>query len=156
MPHDFLCPISLELMTGPVICLQSGQTYDYDFISQWLRAGGPPPHLLSQRNDKEKNAAPGTQNALENLNSLQMTVYAGGIREPLTGEPLSNPVVLRPHVALQHRIAIFCARHGVPYTPRRWQCSSGKETARPLKKWLQSFRTFCRVTASKYARSSWA
>lgn len=37
-PEDFRCPISLELMSDPVI-LATGQTYDRASIQQWLDAG---------------------------------------------------------------------------------------------------------------------
>ncbi|KZV52125.1 U-box domain-containing protein 19-like [Dorcoceras hygrometricum] len=37
-PEDFLCPISLELMTDPVT-VSTGQTYDRASIQKWLRSG---------------------------------------------------------------------------------------------------------------------
>ena len=37
-PEDFRCPISLELMSDPVI-LATGQTYDRTSIQRWLDAG---------------------------------------------------------------------------------------------------------------------
>jgi hypothetical protein len=37
-PEDFRCPISLELMSDPVI-LATGQTYDRSSIQRWLDAG---------------------------------------------------------------------------------------------------------------------
>lgn len=37
-PDDFKCPISLELMRDPVI-VSTGQTYDRQFIEQWLKEG---------------------------------------------------------------------------------------------------------------------
>ncbi|WOL01976.1 protein spotted leaf 11 [Canna indica] len=37
-PDDFRCPISLELMKDPVI-VATGQTYDREFIEEWLAAG---------------------------------------------------------------------------------------------------------------------
>ncbi|KAJ7257977.1 hypothetical protein O6H91_11G034300 [Diphasiastrum complanatum] len=38
VPEDFRCPISLELMSDPVI-LSTGQTYDRPSIQRWLDAG---------------------------------------------------------------------------------------------------------------------
>ncbi|KAI7983571.1 U-box domain-containing protein 13 [Camellia lanceoleosa] len=38
MPDDFRCPISLELMTDPVI-VSTGQTYERSCIEKWLEAG---------------------------------------------------------------------------------------------------------------------
>ncbi|KAJ4964613.1 hypothetical protein NE237_016462 [Protea cynaroides] len=35
IPHEFLCPITLELMTDPVI-VASGQTYERESIQKWL------------------------------------------------------------------------------------------------------------------------
>ncbi|KAG6570980.1 U-box domain-containing protein 15 [Cucurbita argyrosperma subsp. argyrosperma] len=37
IPHEFLCPISLEVMTDPVI-VATGQTYDRDSIQTWLNS----------------------------------------------------------------------------------------------------------------------
>ncbi|KAI9087508.1 hypothetical protein K1719_030378 [Acacia pycnantha] len=37
-PHDFRCPISLQLMTDPVT-VSTGQTYDRSSIQKWLKAG---------------------------------------------------------------------------------------------------------------------
>ncbi|GJN39399.1 hypothetical protein PR202_gb28513 [Eleusine coracana subsp. coracana] len=38
IPNDFLCPISLEIMTDPVI-IASGRTYERRTIQRWLDAG---------------------------------------------------------------------------------------------------------------------
>ncbi|XVE87043.1 hypothetical protein DITRI_Ditri18aG0084200 [Diplodiscus trichospermus] len=38
IPTDFCCPLSLELMTDPVI-VASGQTYERAFIKQWIDLG---------------------------------------------------------------------------------------------------------------------
>ncbi|CAL0334088.1 unnamed protein product [Lupinus luteus] len=38
IPDDFRCPISLELMTDPVI-VSTGQTYERSCIDKWLQAG---------------------------------------------------------------------------------------------------------------------
>ncbi|KAJ0962726.1 hypothetical protein J5N97_027848 [Dioscorea zingiberensis] len=38
IPHDFCCPLSLELMSDPVI-VASGQTYERAFIKKWLGQG---------------------------------------------------------------------------------------------------------------------
>ncbi|XP_047136348.1 WD repeat, SAM and U-box domain-containing protein 1 isoform X1 [Hydra vulgaris] len=38
IPHEYLCPITLELMTDPVIAAD-GYTYERAFISMWLDAG---------------------------------------------------------------------------------------------------------------------
>ncbi|XVE87041.1 hypothetical protein DITRI_Ditri18aG0084000 [Diplodiscus trichospermus] len=38
IPTDFCCPLSLELMTDPVI-VASGQTYEKAFIKQWIDLG---------------------------------------------------------------------------------------------------------------------
>ncbi|RVW48220.1 U-box domain-containing protein 15 [Vitis vinifera] len=35
IPHEFLCPISLEIMTDPVI-VATGQTYERESIQKWL------------------------------------------------------------------------------------------------------------------------
>ncbi|GKU94353.1 hypothetical protein SLEP1_g7856 [Rubroshorea leprosula] len=38
VPKDFICPISLDLMTDPVI-ISTGQTYDRSFITRWMEEG---------------------------------------------------------------------------------------------------------------------
>ncbi|XP_020588691.1 U-box domain-containing protein 17-like [Phalaenopsis equestris] len=38
IPNDFCCPISLELMSDPVV-VSTGQTYDRNSIAQWISAG---------------------------------------------------------------------------------------------------------------------
>jgi hypothetical protein len=38
IPADFCCPLSLELMTDPVI-VSSGQTYERAFIKKWIDLG---------------------------------------------------------------------------------------------------------------------
>lgn len=35
-PRNFLCPISMELMTEPVVC-PSGVTYDRKSVTQWIQ-----------------------------------------------------------------------------------------------------------------------
>ncbi|KAA3465455.1 U-box domain-containing protein 15-like [Gossypium australe] len=37
VPHEFLCPITLEIMTDPVI-VATGQTYERDSIRKWLNS----------------------------------------------------------------------------------------------------------------------
>ncbi|OMO92020.1 Armadillo [Corchorus olitorius] len=37
IPHEFLCPISLEIMTDPVI-VATGQTYERESIQKWLNS----------------------------------------------------------------------------------------------------------------------
>lgn len=37
-PHEFVCPLSRQLMKDPVV-LASGQTYDRPFIQKWLKDG---------------------------------------------------------------------------------------------------------------------
>ncbi|GKV48327.1 hypothetical protein SLEP1_g55151 [Rubroshorea leprosula] len=38
IPHEFLCPITLEIMTDPVI-VASGQTYERESIQKWFESG---------------------------------------------------------------------------------------------------------------------
>lgn len=38
IPHEFLCPISLEIMADPVI-IATGQTYERESIQKWLSSG---------------------------------------------------------------------------------------------------------------------
>ncbi|XP_073308322.1 U-box domain-containing protein 15-like [Primulina huaijiensis] len=38
IPHEFLCPISLEIMADPVI-IATGQTYERESIRKWLSSG---------------------------------------------------------------------------------------------------------------------
>lgn len=52
IPHDFLCPISLELMRDPVI-VATGQTYERSYIQRWI--------------DTDNSTCPKTQQKLEHL-----------------------------------------------------------------------------------------
>jgi hypothetical protein len=47
IPNEFLCPISYELMTDPVIC-EDGQTYDRASIEAWLKTRSISP-MTNQR-----------------------------------------------------------------------------------------------------------
>lgn len=38
IPHDFLCPITHEIMREPVIC-SDGYTYEKSAISEWFMSG---------------------------------------------------------------------------------------------------------------------
>jgi hypothetical protein len=38
-PHEFLCPISMELMTDPVVLVETKQTYDRASIAHWFALG---------------------------------------------------------------------------------------------------------------------
>ena len=38
-PHRFLCPISLDVMTDPVLLSHTGQTYDYPSLISWFESG---------------------------------------------------------------------------------------------------------------------
>lgn len=49
IPHDFVCPISLDLMTGPVICLQSGMVYDFSSMHVWLTNGAILPISITSK-----------------------------------------------------------------------------------------------------------
>lgn len=54
IPEQYLCPISLQIMTGPVFCLQNEEAasrtllprstpvYEYQSISDWLKNGKHP------------------------------------------------------------------------------------------------------------------
>lgn len=39
MPKSLKCPISLDLMSDPVIVLETGQTYDRQSIVHWFQSG---------------------------------------------------------------------------------------------------------------------
>lgn len=41
-PHHLMCPISLDLMSDPVI-VPSGISYDRDYITDWLLVSGTDP-----------------------------------------------------------------------------------------------------------------
>lgn len=50
----------------------------------------------------------------------------------MTGVKLVNPVILRPHLALQREIAEWCMERDVPYTPRQWTKSTTENVAKKL------------------------
>ncbi|KAF7829484.1 U-box domain-containing protein 15 [Senna tora] len=62
IPHEFLCPITLEIMTDPVI-IASGQTYERESIEKWFESNRntcpksrqPLPHLSVAPNYALKN-----------------------------------------------------------------------------------------------------
>lgn len=62
-PHDFRCPISLELMTDPVT-VSTGQTYDRSSIEKWLRAGNM---LCPKTGEKLKSKELVANSTLRNL-----------------------------------------------------------------------------------------
>ena len=41
-PDRFLCPISLDIMTDPVLLVCTGQVYDYPSLMTWFESGDPP------------------------------------------------------------------------------------------------------------------
>jgi len=46
-PYAFICPITQELMTDPVLLLESGQTYERSAIQEWLATHNHDPLTLS-------------------------------------------------------------------------------------------------------------
>ena len=44
IPRAFLCPITLEIMTDPVIA-SDGHTYERDAITKWIRSKGKSPMI---------------------------------------------------------------------------------------------------------------
>ena len=39
VPGMFLCPVSRELMSDPVVLVETGQIYDRPSIQEWFRMG---------------------------------------------------------------------------------------------------------------------
>jgi hypothetical protein len=56
-PDDFLCPISLEVMTDPII-LPSGHTFERRSIQHWLNRG-PSPTPVGGEGDEVSVIRPG-------------------------------------------------------------------------------------------------
>ena len=40
-PDRFFDPISLDIMTDPVVLLSTGQTYEYNSLMSWFESGRP-------------------------------------------------------------------------------------------------------------------
>ncbi|XP_047074865.1 U-box domain-containing protein 15-like [Lolium rigidum] len=86
IPNDFLCPISLEIMTDPVI-IASGRTYERRRIQKWLDAG--------------QRTCPKTQQPLAHLSlapnfalkNLILQWCEKNKVEMQNGEPAEEPVV---------------------------------------------------------------
>ena len=38
-PHEYLCPITLQLMRDPVLLVETGQVYDRESIESWFKSG---------------------------------------------------------------------------------------------------------------------
>ncbi|XP_023640221.1 U-box domain-containing protein 12 isoform X1 [Capsella rubella] len=75
-PEDLRCPISLELMTDPVI-VSSGQTYERECISKWLEGG----HLTCPKTQEKLTSDTVTPNyALRSL--IAQWCESNGIEPP--------------------------------------------------------------------------
>ncbi len=52
LPHDFLCPIEMELMDDPVVCAD-GFTYERSAIKKWLRINNTSPKTNERLPNKD-------------------------------------------------------------------------------------------------------
>ncbi|XP_011023140.1 PREDICTED: U-box domain-containing protein 11-like isoform X2 [Populus euphratica] len=79
IPHDFLCPISLELMRDPVI-VATGQTYERSYIQRWI--------------DTDNSTCPKTQQKLEHLTLTPNYVLRSLITQWCTEHKVEQPTGL--------------------------------------------------------------
>lgn len=82
---------------------------------------------------------------------------AGGSSDPLTGIPFQSPVVLRPYLPLQQRIASWCQENGIEYEAQEWAApSDGNEAASTVsacRKLLATFQALGKVLVSRRSSS---
>jgi len=64
-PPSFICPISTEIMSDPVILVETGTTYDRKSIEQWLQNNSTDPSTGLQIKSKETLHILALKNAIE-------------------------------------------------------------------------------------------
>jgi len=64
-PPSFICPISTEIMTDPVILVETGTTYDRIYIQEWLQNHDSDPSTGLKLNSKEILPVLALKNAIE-------------------------------------------------------------------------------------------
>ncbi|KAF3554914.1 hypothetical protein F2Q69_00016879, partial [Brassica cretica] len=108
VPEDFRCPISLKLMSDPVI-VSSGQTYDRECIKKWLEEGN--------------TTCPKTQTY--DRECIKKWLEEGNTACPKTQVTLTSYTVT-PNYALRSLIAQWCESNGIepPKRPNNPQPSS--------------------------------
>ena len=121
-PDEFLCPISLELMSTPVVLQQTSQHYDLASLGAWFESGEPmglQPLVLSSDMTVLEGSQLNTEVLLDDQpqllwRALTEFLYAvGGKIDPLSGVELQSPVRLRLDSNLQAHIHAFAAGHDI-------------------------------------------
>jgi hypothetical protein len=111
VPSEFLCPISMELMTDPVLCAD-GQTYDRKSIMQWLSSSNTSPitrqPLYSNQiypNFALKSAMQRWQDEKKRAQahppSTPLLSYQMSSPHPFYTKPAKVPAQIKPPVRLQ-------------------------------------------------------
>ncbi|GFY91048.1 ARM repeat superfamily protein [Actinidia rufa] len=89
--YDFQCPISLELMTDPVI-VQTGHTYDRSSILKWFKAGNPTCPKTGERLKKHRFGPKFGSEAADFAILLSCLAESGAIPRLLNLLPSTNPL----------------------------------------------------------------
>lgn len=95
IPPSFMCPITAEVMTDPVIVVGSSQTAERAAVSQWFSLGKtkcPISNVQLQSNRFISNHALAT--AIQEWWASQGKKIPTAFICPLSGQPLSDPVIL--------------------------------------------------------------
>ncbi|XP_010243920.1 PREDICTED: U-box domain-containing protein 4 [Nelumbo nucifera] len=151
IPPDFCCPLSLELMTDPVI-VASGQTYERAFIKRWLDLG--------------LTVCPKTRQTLAHTNLIpNYTVKAlianwcesNNVKLP---DPAKSMSLSQPSALLAHADSSSRDTYSLPYsgTPTRSNHPKSPESARatcsPHKNFFSSNGTHLERTSPSHPQSA--
>ena len=109
-PDRYFCPISLDMMTDPVLLVSTGQTYEYNSLMTWFESGRILP--LTKDMTGVTNECPATLPSQNYKWSNVQAVHAGGRNCPMTGLHLSGKVTLKVDVALRDEIGAWLRARG--------------------------------------------
>ncbi|XP_051118045.1 U-box domain-containing protein 15 [Andrographis paniculata] len=109
IPKEFLCPITMEIMTDPVI-VATGQTYERDNIEKWLAS--------------DRRTCPKTGKVLER-DSIEEWLASDRRTCPKTGKVLEH-VLLTPNVALKNLIVQWCEKNNYHPSKKRENVSAAE------------------------------
>jgi hypothetical protein len=82
VPDEFLCPISYEVMTDPVVLLEDGHTYERSSIEAWLARSGMSPMTNLRLQSKALNPNYALRSAIERWRALQQAAATATATAP--------------------------------------------------------------------------
>jgi hypothetical protein len=94
VPNEYRCPISMELMTDPVLC-EDGQTYDRRSIQEWLKHSQTSPLTRQPLNPNSLRPNYGLKASIERWQQTkrQEQIYS---TYPYQGQPSYQPPSYQP------------------------------------------------------------